>query len=89
MLHQVENGIIDRLRKYWDARKPICLESSKKVTIHVGLAEFSSGLLVLAYGLLFSSLILLLEVIHFNRKYLLKRLAFKATKVEIIEPFVN
>ncbi|XP_063918653.1 ionotropic receptor 75a-like [Zophobas morio] len=68
MLHIVENGLLFRLRKYWDARKPICMEYAKKVTIHVGIKEFSSGLIVLSYGICFSLIFLLGEIIIFHKK---------------------
>ncbi|RZC36160.1 Lig chan domain containing protein, partial [Asbolus verrucosus] len=70
MLHLVEDGIMYRLRKYWDARRPMCLENAKKVSFHVGLAEFSSGLIILSYGVCMSFLILMFEIIVSRREFI-------------------
>ncbi|XP_044265374.1 ionotropic receptor 75a-like [Tribolium madens] len=85
MLHLVENGIMDRLRKYWDARKPMCIESAKKFTFNVGLKEFSSGLIVLSYGVLFSLVLLLRERIAYKKEYI--RGLFR--KKNVVQPFTN
>ncbi|CAH1364655.1 unnamed protein product, partial [Tenebrio molitor] len=85
MLHLVEDGLMDRLRKYWDARTPVCIESAKKITIHVGLKEFSAGLIVLFYGVCSSLVILAGEVITSRREFI-TNVVFKP---KVIKPYVN
>ncbi|VEN51408.1 unnamed protein product [Callosobruchus maculatus] len=63
MFKLMENGNMDRLRKYWDARKPVCIQAAKKKQIHVNLREFSCGLVALCYGFSFSLVFLLTEFI--------------------------
>ncbi|XP_008196049.3 ionotropic receptor 75a [Tribolium castaneum] len=88
MLHLVENGLMYRLRKYWDARKPMCIESAKKFTFNVGLKEFSSGLIVLSYGILISLGLLLREVIVHKKVYI-KDLFRKKNAKNAVQPFTN
>ncbi|XP_068895605.1 ionotropic receptor 75a-like [Tenebrio molitor] len=85
MLHLVEDGLMDRLRKYWDARTPVCIESAKKITIHVGLKEFSAGLIVLFYGVCSSLVILAGEIITSRREFI-TNVVFKP---KVIKPYVN
>ncbi|KAJ3637570.1 hypothetical protein MTP99_001018 [Tenebrio molitor] len=85
MLHLVEDGLMDRLRKYWDARTPVCIESAKKINIHVGLKEFSAGLIVLFYGVCSSLVILAGEVITSRREFI-TNVIFKP---KVIKPYVN
>lgn len=85
MLHLVENGIMYRLRKYWDARKPMCIESAKKFTFHVGLKEFSSGLIVLSFGVCYSLFLLMIEVIICKKECILD--LFR--KKNVVKPFTN
>lgn len=62
MLRMSEDGTMYRTRRFWDARRPSCIETAKKIEIHVGLAEFSCGLIVLAYGIVFSLVFLAIEI---------------------------
>lgn len=72
MLRLVEDGEMYRLRKFWNARKPECIQSAKKNIIHVGIMEFSCALGVFGFGVFVSLLVLALEV---TSRY--KRLRFK------------
>lgn len=62
MLRLVEDGEMYRLRRFWDARKPECIQSAKRNVIHVGIREFSCALVVFSIGVLLSLLVLALEM---------------------------
>lgn len=66
MLRQVEHGIMFRLRDYWGAHRPECLESDYNSQIDVGIEELSCALVVLAIGIQLSLIILVLEKIRWN-----------------------
>lgn len=68
MFKLAENGNMDRLRKHWDARKPACIESAKKIVIHVGLKEFSCGPMAIVYGICFALFFLLSEIVVCYRR---------------------
>ncbi|KAG5894957.1 hypothetical protein JTB14_023306 [Gonioctena quinquepunctata] len=68
MLKLVENGNMDRLRKYWDARKPMCIESARKQEIHVGLGEFSCSPVALTLGIWISMTFLIIEFAVYFKK---------------------
>lgn len=72
MYKMMENGNMDRLRKYWDARKPTCIESAKKTEIHVTLKEFSCGPEALCFGICSSLLFLIMENLIYHRVALLQ-----------------
>ncbi|KAK9883985.1 hypothetical protein WA026_004921 [Henosepilachna vigintioctopunctata] len=63
MLRLVEEGLMFRLRRFWDARKPGCIESEKKIDISVSLKDITCGLLVLGSGIFITFLVLLMEFI--------------------------
>lgn len=68
MLRLVEDGEMYRLRRFWDARKPECIQSAKKTTIHVGIKEFSCALVVFGLGIVFSVVLLVFEMVsHYKR----------------------
>ncbi|KAJ8978936.1 hypothetical protein NQ317_002997 [Molorchus minor] len=67
MIKMAENGNLDRLRKYWDARKPACIEAAKKSEIHVSFSEFTCGLLALSFGVCFSLIFLAVEILYFKK----------------------
>ncbi|CAH0551357.1 unnamed protein product, partial [Brassicogethes aeneus] len=83
MLKMVEDGKINHLRQHWDSRKPACIDTAKKVTIHVSLKEFSCGLIVLIYGFLISLIFLLMENIFYNKKSIFGK------KILPIKPFIK
>lgn len=72
MMRLVEDGEMYRLRKFWDARKPECIESAKRNIIHVGIKEFSCALTVFGAGVVFSLLILAFEVIFHHQQFEIK-----------------
>lgn len=61
MLRLVEDGEMYRLRKFWNARKPECIQSAKKNIIHVGIKEFSCALGVFGFGVFVSFFVLAIE----------------------------
>nr|CAI5819932.1 unnamed protein product [Callosobruchus analis] len=91
MFKLMENGNIDRLRKYWDARKPVCIQAAKKKEIHVNLQEFSCGLVALCYGFSFSLLFLLTELVMRSKVWRAIKHVFRRTpgKYAILKHFTK
>ncbi|KAJ8943035.1 hypothetical protein NQ318_022579, partial [Aromia moschata] len=87
MLKLAENGNIHRLRKYWDARQPTCIEAAKKIEIHVNIHEFSCGLIVLSYGICCSLIFLAMEIVYVKRNAIILKL--KILEKPTIYPFVD
>ncbi|CAH1991295.1 unnamed protein product [Acanthoscelides obtectus] len=79
MFKLMENGNMDRLRKYWDARKPICIQAAKKKEIHVNLKEFSCGLIALCYGVCFSLVFMLIELVMYSHVWIAIKHMFRGT----------
>ncbi|XP_044747292.1 ionotropic receptor 75a-like isoform X2 [Coccinella septempunctata] len=67
MLRLVEDGILFRLRRFWDANKPECIETAKKIEIRVSFKEFSFGIIIFTTGFSIALAILLMEYLYFNR----------------------
>lgn len=72
MLRLVEDGEMYRLRRFWDARKPECIQSAKRNIIHVGIREFSCALAVFSLGVLVSSIVFICEVISHYKLFSFK-----------------
>lgn len=98
MMRLVEDGEMYRLRRFWDARKPECIQSAKRNVMHVGIKEFSCALAVFAIGILLSFFVLLFEIAS-QKKFRLKSI-FKAINKQkkvklhrkvkgVIVPYVN
>ncbi|KAB0803615.1 hypothetical protein PPYR_00585 [Photinus pyralis] len=60
-LHQMEVGILHRLRRHWDARKPQCIDFTRYLEVEVGLGESFGALILLGIGIVVSLIVLLLE----------------------------
>jgi hypothetical protein len=61
-----EVGLIDREDKRWFYHKPKC-ETAGQNFVSVGIQEFYPALVVLAYGIIGSIGILVIEILFFNR----------------------
>lgn len=72
MLRLVEDGEMYRLRRFWDARKPECIQSAKRNIIHVGIREFSCALAVFALGVLISLIVFTCEVTSYYKLFSFK-----------------
>jgi hypothetical protein len=62
-----EVGLIDRENKCWFYHKPKC-ETAGQNFVSVGIQEFYPVLVVLAYGIIGSALILVTEILFFKRQ---------------------
>ncbi|KAF5300902.1 hypothetical protein FQR65_LT09065 [Abscondita terminalis] len=65
-VHQMEVGIIDRLRKYWDAYPPQCVDYTPYLDIKIGLHESYWALILLGFGIFTSIALLVLEKLWKN-----------------------
>lgn len=88
LVHQREVGVIDRLRKYWDARKPVCLDATNYFEITVGLKESYWALLMLGLGIIASLIILGIEHIWARKKDAVKEM-IRRKRLRAITPFVK
>ncbi|KAF2884491.1 hypothetical protein ILUMI_21687 [Ignelater luminosus] len=89
LIHQREVGIIDRLRKYWDAPKPVCLDATNYFEITVGLDESYWALLLLGFGIITSLVIFGIEHIWVRNKNAIKYMGCRKRKLRALAPFVD
>ncbi|XP_045477706.1 ionotropic receptor 75a-like isoform X2 [Harmonia axyridis] len=75
MLRLVESGVMFRLRRFWDAKKPECIETAKKIEIRVSFKEFSFSIIILTSGVFITLIILLMEVLMSIRKTIGKKIS--------------
>ncbi|KAF5282553.1 hypothetical protein FQA39_LY04960 [Lamprigera yunnana] len=62
-VYQREVGILDRLRKFWDAPKPQCIDHTPYLKVEVGLHDSYWALLLLGVGMGTSLTFLMLEIL--------------------------
>lgn len=82
-------GVIDRLKKYWDAPRPVCLDATNYFEITVGLDESYWALLMLGLGIIASLIILGIEHVWVRKRDAFKEAICRKKKLRAIEPFVK
>ncbi|CAH1399221.1 unnamed protein product [Nezara viridula] len=78
---QRDVGLHSRIRQRWLPKKPVC-DNSGRGYVSVGLTDFRPALLVMVYGITFSILAFLLEIITRYRCGFLKKSKRKPRKVK-------
>ncbi|CAK1550720.1 unnamed protein product [Leptosia nina] len=61
-----ETGIMSRLKSMWDEPKPPCIRTPNTKAFSVNIREFSTAIIILLVGMVFSVTILLVEVVTFR-----------------------
>ncbi|KAK4883878.1 hypothetical protein RN001_000149 [Aquatica leii] len=67
-IHQMEVGVMDRLRKYWTSHPPQCADVTPYLKIQVSLSESYWALILLGFGIFSSVILLILE--HMWKRFL-------------------
>lgn len=79
-----------RLRRFWDAKKPECIEATKKIDIQVSFKEFSFGIIILTTGIFITLVILLVEYLISERNHIVQTIkSRKLKKLRYLKNILN